>query len=275
MKKDIYIIKNCINNKVYIGQAKKTSNRWAGHKSCAKHAKNPIIIDKAIADLGVNNFWVEILESQIENYNEREKYWINYYHSIVPNGYNFLSGGDGAQIGINGANASIRDASIVDGIIYDLKNSNIKLIDIANKYDTSLKIVSAINRGHSYIYDNETYPLRKRKSDEKVDYENIIIDLIYTTDSQRQIAQKYKTTNYIISAINTGKKFFNSDYDYPLRKREINPAVFQVKELLKNSTLSMHEIGRRCNISYSMVAHINIGKYHFDENITYPIRQNI
>ena len=275
MKKDIYIIKNSINDKVYIGQAKNTYVRWAGHKSCARHSSKSITIDKAMAELGINNFWVEIIETQIENYDEREKYWINYYNSLIPNGYNLLEGGDGAQTGINSANATIRDISILESIIYDLKNTNDKLIDIADRYDSTLKIISAINRGTSYAFDNEIYPLRKRISDKEVDYENIIIDLIYTSESLRKLADKYKTTPYIINMINIGKKYFDEKYIYPLRKKEINSKISEVKSLLKNSTLSMHEIGRKCNISYSMVAHINIGKYHFNKDEKYPIRQSI
>ena len=38
MKKDIYIIRNKINNLVYIGQAKDSSRRWDGHKSAARTA---------------------------------------------------------------------------------------------------------------------------------------------------------------------------------------------------------------------------------------------
>lgn len=275
MKKDIYIIRNSINDKVYIGQAKNTNKRWAGHKSCARHSLNPIIIDEAMANLGIENFWIELLESQIENYDERERYWIDYYNSIIPNGYNFLKGGDGAQPGINSANATIREQSIIDSIVFDLKNSKEKLVDIADKYDTTLKIVSAINRGVSYALDNETYPLRKRATDKEINFKKIIEDLIFTTESQRSLAKKYNTTTYIISEINNGHKFFSADYEYPLRKKEINPAISQIKDLLRNSNLSLHEIGRRCNMSYSMVAHINIGKYHYDINEHYPIRQNI
>lgn len=31
MKKDIYIIKNSVNNKVYIGQSKNSAERWLSH----------------------------------------------------------------------------------------------------------------------------------------------------------------------------------------------------------------------------------------------------
>lgn len=45
------------------------------------------LINSAIKKYGKENFSFEILE-YAENYNEREKFWIKYYNSKVPNGYN-------------------------------------------------------------------------------------------------------------------------------------------------------------------------------------------
>ena len=89
IKKDIYIIKNDINNKVYIGQSLNSENRFKSH---CKPNKDNSLIDKAIQKYGKEHFYYEILESQIENYNEREKYWIEYYNSKKTNGYNILNG---------------------------------------------------------------------------------------------------------------------------------------------------------------------------------------
>ena len=52
------------------------------------------MIDKAIQKYGAHNFWYEILESQIEDYNEKEVYWIKKYNSVKPNGYNIQTGGE-------------------------------------------------------------------------------------------------------------------------------------------------------------------------------------
>lgn len=71
MLKDIYIIKNKINDKVYIGQAKNAKERFQGHcKPSAAHLNNSLI-SKAIKKYGKENFWYEILESQIEDYNDK------------------------------------------------------------------------------------------------------------------------------------------------------------------------------------------------------------
>ena len=45
---------------------------------------------------GVENFYVELLEEVSENdsLDEREIYWISFYDSITPNGYNMISGGN-------------------------------------------------------------------------------------------------------------------------------------------------------------------------------------
>ena len=47
---------------------------------------------------GINNFSFEIIEECKKNeLSEKEKYWINYYNSISPNGYNLTKGGDGGN----------------------------------------------------------------------------------------------------------------------------------------------------------------------------------
>ena len=76
MIKDIYIIKNKFNAKVYIGQTVNPTQRWAQYKSAAQKKPEAQLITKAMNKYGFDNFWMEILESGIENYNEREKYWI-------------------------------------------------------------------------------------------------------------------------------------------------------------------------------------------------------
>lgn len=273
MEKEIYIIKNKINNKIYIGQAFNTSIRWSGHKSAAKSNRHKTIIDQAISDLGVENFWYEVIETT-EDYDTRERYWIKYYNCKIPNGYNFLDGGDGALPGINSANALIRDAQSIEKIINALSFSDIRMVDIAKKYGVSLKVISAINRGNAYADKSYQYPLRCRAADkiQELDYEAIINDLEFTSISYRKLAEIYQTTDYIIRQINQGKKFFNITKNYPLRKKDDNK-ILKIKYLLKNTQLSMHEIGRQCDISYSMVAHINNGKYHYCETDNYPIRK--
>lgn len=96
----IYKITNTLNQKSYIGQTiTKLSERFAKHKYLANHPEqqhNVSYIHRAIHKYGIENFTFETVE-QIDNslLNEREKYWIQYYNTFVPDGYNLTKGGDG------------------------------------------------------------------------------------------------------------------------------------------------------------------------------------
>lgn len=74
---------------------------------------------------GVSNFYVELLEDNIEyeNLDEREIYWIDKYNSYK-NGYNSTPGGDGKTIN------KIKD---IEDIVNLLK-SGVEVQDIAQKY---------------------------------------------------------------------------------------------------------------------------------------------
>jgi len=87
----IYLIKNIINNKIYVGQTVNSlKERFYGHQ---RHKNG--LIGEAIRKYGKDNFLVEEIETceTIEKLNEREIFWIQYYNSIAPNGYNLLLGG--------------------------------------------------------------------------------------------------------------------------------------------------------------------------------------
>ena len=76
-KGKIYIIKNLINNKVYIGQTiQKLSKRFNGHCCYSKTDKSiNMYIKRAIHKYGRENFSIELLEEcNIEDLNQREQY---------------------------------------------------------------------------------------------------------------------------------------------------------------------------------------------------------
>lgn len=98
----IYKITNDINNKVYIGQTKNLIKyRWEHHLWKGKHPEKPDTdypLYRAMRKYGIIHFSIfEIEEISDEKLNEREQYWIQQYHSYVPNGYNCDLGGAGAS----------------------------------------------------------------------------------------------------------------------------------------------------------------------------------
>ena len=96
----IYKISNNFDEKIYIGLTTKTKaiERWYQHRYLARHLSDTdkSYLHKAMASHGINNFIFEVIEeTSNDKLPEREQYWINYYNSIVPNGYNLTIGGEG------------------------------------------------------------------------------------------------------------------------------------------------------------------------------------
>ena len=70
MVKSIYVIKNTINDKVYVGQAINPHRRFVQHLCNGNRSLDNLPIHLAIKKYGKQNFYYEILEENIENYKE-------------------------------------------------------------------------------------------------------------------------------------------------------------------------------------------------------------
>lgn len=100
----IYCHKNKVNGKRYIGLTSYVDNpnkRWRDGKAYKNDHHR--LFAGAIAKYGWDNFEHEILENNIldlKTANEREQYWIAFYHTYVGDpdcwGYNGSVGGDGS-----------------------------------------------------------------------------------------------------------------------------------------------------------------------------------
>lgn len=95
----IYKITNKINGKCYIGKTQfSLQKRWKEHCSDYQrrnYEKRPLYA--AMKKYGIENFYIEqIEECPIEQIDNREKYWIEFYGSFI-NGYNATKGGDGTS----------------------------------------------------------------------------------------------------------------------------------------------------------------------------------
>jgi len=93
-KSYIYKVENKVNGKVYIGQTGKFSQRKAQHIYDAFGKKCNFVFHKALRKYGIEQFeWSIIWTGEKSLIDEMEMYFINSYKSIIPNGYNMLSGG--------------------------------------------------------------------------------------------------------------------------------------------------------------------------------------
>ena len=286
--KDIYIIKNDINDKVYIGQSINAEERFVQHCKPSS-AKDGSLIAKAIQKYGKEHFWMEILEKQIKNYNEREIYWIETYNSLTPNGYNIQKGGENPPVlyGIEHGNSSIKDSEILLMLKNDLKNTKLSYSELAKKYNTNKKTVLRINHGISYSELSESYPLRKEPNlsgkliEEQVDE---IIDILkYSYRQYGDISKQYGVGIKAIQEINLGTAHKRMDLSYPIRKYKNSgqPAltyeeVTEVINLLKNTTISKREIAKMFGLkSHTTINAIDSGSAlrYRREDEDYPIRK--
>jgi group I intron endonuclease len=94
----IYKIINNINKKVYIGKTSKTiEKRYSDHLYNLKYDCDHYIY-KAMRKYGLESFSIESLcECDNQNLDKAEKFYINYFNSQIPNGYNMTSGGTGGD----------------------------------------------------------------------------------------------------------------------------------------------------------------------------------
>ena len=221
MKKAIYKITNKLNNKCYIGQSNNPMERWKQHKYRAIQAedKGKSAIHDALREIGIENFVFEII-GWFENYNEKEKEYIKYYNSLIPNGYNIMEGEEEPphKYGEEHHNSKFSQ-NLVDKIIDDLLSHKYTQKEIQNKYKVNQQLITSINRGTTHRRPGLEYPI-------------------------------IKTSNYHCS----------------------DEIFEQICYLLKNSLCTCAEIGQYFGFSGSTIKAINSGRNHYTESINYPIR---
>ena len=139
MKKcGIYVIKNKINNLVYIGQSVDIECRWYAHlrsAKCLHHQDEDTRIHKAMRELGIHNFYYEVLEEcPYEKLNEKEIFWIDFFDSYN-NGYNMTLGGESNRGETNGR-AILKQSDVED--IRMAYASHIPFREVYEKYKETI-----------------------------------------------------------------------------------------------------------------------------------------
>ena len=279
MKKDIYIIRNVINNKCYVGQSIDYKYRFRKHCEEAQRNKYKYksYLYNAMNEIGIENFYVELLESQVEDYNEKEIYYINKYNTLRPNGYNLAKGGNQYPnlSGVEHHEAKITSQEDLNAIYDKLLNSDYTISEIAKQFNVSYDVISGINRGVTYKNDEYIYPLRKTiLSRNEVDL--ILYDLKNSSNSYEEIANKYNISTNQVKAINSGRCWHKDFYPYPARAIVFNgdkEMCEMIKFDLINSDYSFDELTQIYKCSPQTIWRINKGLTHFDNKLKYPLRK--
>lgn len=136
MKGFIYIIKNTINNKVYIGQTRVSIElRWKEH---LRHAKTgDQVINRAMNKYGVDKFYIETLEiCDLDVIDQREIYYIDLYDATNKSlGYNVSIGGNTPRFK--------RKELDVATLIYLYEEEMFSTGKIAEKFEVSVYIINS------------------------------------------------------------------------------------------------------------------------------------
>ena len=219
--KAIYKITNKINNKCYIGQSNNPMQRWKTHKS---HANNGDYIGTSALYDALRKYGNEQFEFSIigwfEDYNEKEKYYIKYFNSIIPNGYNIMEGGEEPphKYGENHHNSTYSQ-KLVGDIIDDLLSHKYTQKEIQDKYKVNQELITSINRGVTHRRPDLEYPIIKTSkyhcSEEQ--FNQIIYLLKESQCTCAEIGQYFGFSSSTIKAINTGRNHYMDNIKYPIR----------------------------------------------------------
>lgn len=221
MLKAIYKIENLINHKIYIGQSKHPYQRFKEHCYGKDLNEYKSLIGYAIAKYGKRNFSFEIL-GWYNDYNEKEKYYIEYYNSLVPNGYNVQKGGEEPPCYYGEDNPfSIITYEQANRIISKLQDWRLPKKKIVQEEKISEDIIRHINEGDSWKKNNLTYPLRPKEK-ELNNFRAVYIQWLCASSDipLNQIGEKVGWKRSSAKMINQGKNHYNSNLEYPIRQNQ-------------------------------------------------------
>jgi hypothetical protein len=230
IKSHIYLIKNKINNKIYVGQAvsHRLNNgkyRYFGYKGRFKdHISEAInntkknqstYLNNAIRKYGKENFDVELIETcETNDSDKKEIYYINEYKSIYPNGYNLTIGGKNFK-----NNIQIIDDNLINPILNEKQNKRGRNFGYVHKEET-------INKMKNYYIEKENdkdfIETKKQCMKNSISkfYENKKIETLSKYELNLPLEQYIKPVclkntknihNYIIKINNKKIKIINDD----------------------------------------------------------------
>lgn len=291
----IYKFTNKINGHCYIGQTNNLQKRYNGHKSEAFNEKASgywLPFHCAIRKYGIENFNYEILEEIADGesqkfIDEREKYFIAYYHSLKDeDGYNVTIGGEGCpKPPLSYEEKLERSKLFTKEEIQDIQKrllNDEEYDDIEKIYFPKLKrtFLVNINTGTNFYNPDFKYPLKKNAKSKFSQKEvREIKNRIKSGEIYSSIQKDFNIKSAgFLSMINTGKYFYNEEDSYPLCNKGCRKTdnEFWVKGIINDilqTDLSLNKIAEKWNKSYSTVKNINAGRSHKNNNLQYPLRK--
>ena len=289
------------NGKVYIGQSQNIYKRINEHNSYsfAGHGSCPLqLCEKAIQKYGrITTFTILEEVQDVSELDDKEAYWIQYYDSTNRDkGYNIASGGNvSGKRGIEHPNAAFTEQTLSQVIDLLINHTELSYIDIANLYGVEQNTIYRISAGFSYVNPKLQYPLRKNCHDyaiknDVLDYFNsqeqllqLKEDIKYRWDLslEKDLTEKYNLPKNIVREINHGDKFKEyGDYTYPIRNKNVrnskNLTIDDVKNILKElreTNITMTDIGIKYNFGRNAIAKINKGETYLIKDYDYPARK--
>lgn len=224
MKKAIYKFTNKDNGMIYIGATSRPKKRYNEHF----YYKNNVYFSNVAHQLGEDKFDFEII-GWYENWEEKEKYYIDYYNSLFPNGYNIDSGGGKPPTFHGEESPSCKiTKETADAIKADLLNYSIRRRDIIKKYNISTDLLRHINDGNTWRDNQLLYPLRPFESDLDLEIVERIKWLLANTNlTHQQIADSVGWAKSAVTMINIGKNHYDESIHYPIR--HIKPKIISIE----------------------------------------------
>ena len=153
------------------------------------------ILHKAFRKYGINNFNIEQIE-EIDNslLNDREIYWINFYNSMIPNGYNMTFGGEGST-------------KINYKLVYELWDSGKSISQIASILNHSVTQLKTILSSYKNFNNEENNRRTINATKKRVgQYDKNTNELIKIHDSIKDAAIAVNVDRSCISRCCSGKK---------------------------------------------------------------------
>ena len=243
MDSGIYIIRNTVNGKVYIGQSRRISNREYSHfHALEKGTHYNKHLQRSYNTYGRDAFMFEVIEwCDVSELDEREKYYIKEYDSMnINKGYNNEGGGNvGKEVSERmreakrGANnpmygkkpsketieklrksARGHNTKLTEEQVYQLKEDLVNGIpqkEVADKYGLTVAAVGKIQmcKNWQYVHSDINNDLIFFHEDERIYKHRMIRALEATGISRSEIARRVGVDiGTVLRVLGTRSQFF-------------------------------------------------------------------